>query len=158
MTSRATGCRTDLRIAHPSTCSIRHQSIGAFALMVLASMAGAVVFSGGAGAAPNPGEWSILGRTSEQHHFSPLAAIADTNVKTLGLAWHADMPTADGLLANPLVADGLVYQIGAYARRIPRYRDRRCPIRQGDAEIQRDVRLAGRGHLRVHHQSALGGL
>jgi quinohemoprotein ethanol dehydrogenase len=63
-----------------------------------------------------PGEWSMLGRTSEQHHFSPLAAINDSNVKQLGLGWYADLPTQDGLLANPLVADGVVYEIGAYAR------------------------------------------
>jgi quinohemoprotein ethanol dehydrogenase len=67
-------------------------------------------------AAPDPGEWSVLGRTAEQHHYTPLASIEPGNVKSLGLAWHADLPTADGLLANPLVADGLVYQIGAYAQ------------------------------------------
>lgn len=63
-----------------------------------------------------PDDWSMIGRTPEQHHFSPLTAISDANVSKLGLAWHADLPTDDGLLANPLVADGLVYQIGAYAR------------------------------------------
>src|SRR5579872_5589945 len=52
------------------------------------------------------GDWSSLGRTPEQHHFSPLKAINDGNVKRLGLAWHAELPTADGLLANPLVDDG----------------------------------------------------
>ena len=75
-----------------------------------------VAVGGGDGtAAPQRGEWKMLGRTPEQHHFSPLTMINDSNVKSLGLAWHADIPTADGLLANPLVADGLVYQIGAYS-------------------------------------------
>ena len=56
--------------------------------------------------------WKDPGTT----HFRPLRMINDANVRSLGLAWHADLPTADGLLANPLVADGLVYQIGAYSR------------------------------------------
>src|SRR5215831_6647014 len=62
------------------------------------------------------GDWNMLGRTSEQHHFSPLKSIDASNVGRLGLAWHADLPTADGLLANPLVDGGLVYQIGAYSQ------------------------------------------
>lgn len=65
---------------------------------------------------PAAGEWSLLGRTPEQHHYSPLRAINDRNVQHLGLVWFADLPTADGLLANPLVAGGLVYEIGAYSR------------------------------------------
>jgi hypothetical protein len=48
MTSRTTGCRTDLRFAHTSTSAIRHRSIDAFALVVLASIAGAAALSGGA--------------------------------------------------------------------------------------------------------------
>ena len=67
-------------------------------------------------AAPAAGEWSLLGRTAEQHHYSPLQAIDEHNVGQLGLAWFADLPTTDGLLANPLVAGGLVYEIGAYSR------------------------------------------
>jgi quinohemoprotein ethanol dehydrogenase len=66
-------------------------------------------------ARPVDGEWTLLGRTNEQHHYSPLRAINTANVKQLGLAWYADLPTQDGLLANPLVADGLVYEIGAYS-------------------------------------------
>jgi PQQ-dependent dehydrogenase (methanol/ethanol family) len=67
-------------------------------------------------APPPAGEWALLGRTNEQHHYSPLRTINPANVKQLGLAWYADLPTQDGLLANPLVADGLVYEIGAYSR------------------------------------------
>jgi quinohemoprotein ethanol dehydrogenase len=66
--------------------------------------------------APGKGDWAMLGRTSEQHHYSPLDQINDRNVGSLGLAWHIDLPTQDGLLANPLVADGFVYQIGGFSR------------------------------------------
>jgi len=84
-------------------------AVASFALAVLAR-AGAPL------PPPGPGEWSLLGRTPEQHHYSPLRAINDRNVQQIGLAWFADLPTADGLLANPLVDQGLVYEIGAYSR------------------------------------------
>jgi PQQ-dependent dehydrogenase (methanol/ethanol family) len=66
--------------------------------------------------AARPGDWAMLGRTANQHHYSPLDQINAHNVNSLGLAWHIDLPTQDGLLANPLVADGLVYQIGGYSK------------------------------------------
>jgi glucose dehydrogenase len=96
--------------------AIQHRRIDSLTLTLLVWITVTVALCDGAMASPEPGQWSMLGRGPEQHHFSPLVAIDDSNVKTLGLAWHADMPTADGLLANPLVADGLVYQIGAYAQ------------------------------------------
>jgi quinohemoprotein ethanol dehydrogenase len=84
-------------------------------VLVAALTAVSVSHARPAGQVPG-GDWNMLGRTPEQHHFSPLKEINDGNAGRLGLAWHADLPTADGLLANPLVDDGLVYQIGAYSR------------------------------------------
>jgi PQQ-dependent dehydrogenase (methanol/ethanol family) len=68
------------------------------------------------GAAPSTGEWLTVGRINDQTHFSPLSLVNDKNIHQLGLAWYTDMPTADGLLANPLVADGIVYEIGALSK------------------------------------------
>jgi len=59
---------------------------------------------------PAPGDWFLYGRNFEQQHFSPLDQIRRDNVKNLGLAWYVDVPTTDGLLASPVVADGVVYQ------------------------------------------------
>jgi quinohemoprotein ethanol dehydrogenase len=71
----------------------------------------------GAAAAPaQDSDWPILGRTSEAQHYSPLDQINDRNVKTLGLAWYADVDSADGLVGNPLIADGVVYETGPGAR------------------------------------------
>lgn len=61
-------------------------------------------------------EWRLLGRTAEMQHFSPLSQINANNVKRLGLAWHADVPTRDGLAGNALVADGVVYESGALGK------------------------------------------
>jgi PQQ-dependent dehydrogenase (methanol/ethanol family) len=60
-------------------------------------------------------DWRLLGGDSEAQHYSPLAKINENTVQSLGLAWFADMPTLDGLVGNPLVADNVVYQSGAFA-------------------------------------------
>lgn len=56
--------------------------------------------------------WSILGGSSDVQHNSPLNQINDKTITGLGLAWWADIPSKDGLVGNPLVADGVVYQSG----------------------------------------------
>ena len=61
-------------------------------------------------------EWRYLGNDVEEQHFSPLHQINPGTVKRLGLAWYADLPTADGTTGVPLVADGVVYQSGALGR------------------------------------------
>jgi quinohemoprotein ethanol dehydrogenase len=44
-----------------------------------------------------------------------LRQINESNAKALGLFWYTDLPTSDGAVANPLVSNGLVYEIGGYA-------------------------------------------
>ena len=57
-------------------------------------------------------EWRLLGGGLEQQYYSSNGRIDQTNVEQLGLAWVADMDTGDGLVGNPLVADGVIYQGG----------------------------------------------
>lgn len=61
-------------------------------------------------------EWPLIGGNAETWHYSPLDQINKGNVKSLGLAWMADMPTKDGLVGNPLVKDGVVFQSGPFGR------------------------------------------
>jgi PQQ-dependent dehydrogenase (methanol/ethanol family) len=61
-------------------------------------------------------EWPILGGSSDVQHYSPLSQINDHNVQQLGLAWRAEIPSKDGLVGNPLVADGVVFQSGPVGR------------------------------------------
>jgi PQQ-dependent dehydrogenase (methanol/ethanol family) len=72
--------------------------------------------SGAEAAAAPASEWRLIGLNAEQQHFSPLEQINDKNISELGLAWAADMPTVDGLVGVPLVADGTVYQSGPMGR------------------------------------------
>lgn len=53
--------------------------------------------------------WLLNGRTFDEPHFSPLKQITDKNAGTLGLAWSLDIDSAVGVVAEPLVVDGVIY-------------------------------------------------
>src|SRR5215207_4340732 len=53
--------------------------------------------------------WMSHGRTWGEQRFSPLKQINDSNVSRLGLAWYADLSTYKGVVATPLVIDGVLY-------------------------------------------------
>ena len=59
-------------------------------------------------AAPE-GEWLSYGRDYGEQRFSPLTQITDKTISQLGLAWFADLDTARGQEATPLMHDGLLY-------------------------------------------------
>ena len=61
-------------------------------------------------------EWLLEGRDTDNTHFSPLTGINDKNVTQLGLAWVAELPTGDGSVGTPLVADGVIYQSATFSR------------------------------------------
>jgi quinohemoprotein ethanol dehydrogenase len=57
--------------------------------------------------------WMSYGRTWGEQRFSPLKQITEKNVQRLGLAWYADLGTYKGVVATPLVIDGVLYNISA---------------------------------------------
>ncbi len=63
-------------------------------------------------AAPQNTDWEFLGNTPEMQHHAPLSTINTENVDQLGLAWWVEMPAIDGLVGNPLVKDGVIFQGG----------------------------------------------
>ena len=56
--------------------------------------------------------WFVNGGRYSGEHFSPLTQINAQNVSELGLAWVTDLPSPTGLVAEPLVVDGIVYLPG----------------------------------------------
>ena len=60
--------------------------------------------------------WITHGRTYSEQRFSPLDAINADTVGDLGLAWYADMDTARGQEATPLVIDGKLYVTTAWSK------------------------------------------
>ena len=64
---------------------------------------------------PPAGEWLTYGRTPDEQRFSPLDAIGTGNVGQLGLAWSADLDTARGQEATPLMHDGVLYVSTAWS-------------------------------------------
>ncbi|HEX7759344.1 MAG TPA: PQQ-dependent dehydrogenase, methanol/ethanol family [Caulobacteraceae bacterium] len=61
------------------------------------------------------GEWLSVGRTYDEQRFSPLDGINRSNVSQLGLAWYADLDTARGQEATPLMIDGKLYVSTAWS-------------------------------------------
>ena len=66
-------------------------------------------------AAADGNEWLTYGRDYGEQRFSPLTQITDANVKDLGLAWFADLDTARGQEATPLMHDGVLYVSTAWS-------------------------------------------
>lgn len=60
--------------------------------------------------------WITHGRTYSEQRFSPLDQVNRDNVGELGLAWFADMDTARGQEATPLVMDGKLYVTTAWSK------------------------------------------
>src|SRR6187455_3785487 len=66
-------------------------------------------------AAADGNEWLTYGRDRGEQRFSPLTQISDRNVGQLGLAWFADLDTARGQEATPLMHDGVLYVSTAWS-------------------------------------------
>lgn len=60
----------------------------------------------------NTEEWLAYGRTHSEQRFSPLTDIDVENVSKLKVDWFLDLPKDSGLVATPLVVDGLIYFVG----------------------------------------------
>ncbi len=60
-------------------------------------------------------EWLSYGGGMDEQRFSPLDQITDANVSELGLAWFADLDTARGQEATPLMHDGTIYVSTAWS-------------------------------------------
>ncbi|MXO61218.1 PQQ-dependent dehydrogenase, methanol/ethanol family [Altererythrobacter salegens] len=67
-------------------------------------------------AAADGNEWLTYGRDYGEQRFSPLTQISGDNVGQLGLAWFADLDTARGQEATPLMHDGVLYITTAWSK------------------------------------------
>ena len=67
-------------------------------------------------AGDDPANWITHGGTYAEQRFSPLTQVNRDNVGKLGLAWFADMDTARGQEATPLVLDGKLYVTTAWSK------------------------------------------
>jgi quinohemoprotein ethanol dehydrogenase len=57
-------------------------------------------------------DWALLGNSPEMQHHADLAQINRDTVGKLELAWWTEMPGGSGLVGNPLIRDGIVFQSG----------------------------------------------
>lgn len=61
-------------------------------------------------------DWALLGNSSEIQHHSELDQVNTQTVAKLGLVWSVDLPTQDGLMGNPLIKDGRIFQSGSQSQ------------------------------------------
>jgi len=91
-------------------------------LLALASCSGPEKSEGGIDAArlvaanADSANWLSYGRTYDEQRHSPLDLINASNVKNLGLTWFADLDTARGQEATPIVIDGKIYITTAWSK------------------------------------------
>ncbi len=64
---------------------------------------------------PDGANWLSYGRTMDEQRYSPLTQVSDANVGQLGLSWSADIDTARGQEATPIVVDGVMYVSTAWS-------------------------------------------
>jgi quinohemoprotein ethanol dehydrogenase len=65
---------------------------------------------------PKNSDWALLGNGSQMQHHADLRQIDTRSIAKLGLAWAVDMPTTYGLVGNPLIESGVIYQGGPGGR------------------------------------------
>jgi quinohemoprotein ethanol dehydrogenase len=92
-----------------SLCLALGISAGCKAPVETAAKAGDVTAARVASESPAGTNWLLNGRTFDEAHFSPLTQISDKNVNSLGLAWYLDIDGAMGVVAEPIVVDGVIY-------------------------------------------------
>src|SRR6185295_18724006 len=104
-----------------SPARVRAHALGR-ALLCGALLAGAAVVAAPVddqrikAAAQDRADWLTHGRTYDEQRFSPLAAIDQSTVKNLQLAWSFDLDTKRGQEATPLVVDGTMYVTSAWSK------------------------------------------
>ena len=95
---------------------LRSLVAGAAALVCVAAAAAPVNERRLLNAAQARADWLTHGRTYDEQRFSPLAAIDQSTVKDLQLAWYFDLDTRRGQEATPLVVDGTLYVTSAWSK------------------------------------------
>lgn len=60
-------------------------------------------------------DWPLHGRDAGETRYSPLADIDDGNASRLGLRWAVDLGSKRGLVATPIMVDGVLYTTSTWS-------------------------------------------
>jgi len=90
-------------------------------------------------AAADPNEWLTYGRDYGEQRFSPLTQVDTASVGQLGLAWSADLDTARGQEATPLMHDGVLYITTAWSKVLAFDAATGKPLWAYDPEVPRET-------------------
>src|SRR5262249_25358305 len=80
-----------------------------FAKTAAQSISGGVTFERLRNAKNEPQNWLMYWGDYSGQHFSPLSQITPENVKNVGVAWIAPIPSPNTLEMSPVVVDGVMY-------------------------------------------------
>jgi PQQ-dependent dehydrogenase (methanol/ethanol family) len=83
-----------------------------FSLFFLSCFIAGVAARGATAESNDNTYWPFIGSTSAAQQYSPLRQINENNIQHLGLAWYVDIPSADGLVGNTVVAGNTIYEAG----------------------------------------------
>ena len=64
---------------------------------------------------PDPGEWSLHGRTYDEQRYSPINQIHTDNIDQLALAWSYDTGDNRKHESTPIVVDGVMYVTASWS-------------------------------------------
>ena len=99
--------------------------------------------------------WLLHGGTYSEQRFSSLHQITDKNVNDLGLAWYADVLSIDGLLATPIVVDGVIYLSSTFANVFAFDAETSEELWHFDPEVRLDNSIMGSWSSRVNRGVAV---
>lgn len=97
-----------------------------------------------------PGNWLLLGRDFKSQHYSPLKQVHGKNISKLKPAWTADVFSLDGLVATPIVVDGVIYISASFARVYAYDASSGKKIWEFDPQVKRDDSLMSSWGVRVN--------
>src|ERR1051325_1656706 len=96
--------------------ALRHGAAAARMAVAAGVLAMAVTGCSRGSGDPRNTNWAVLGNGSQMQHHAELRQIDAASIGKLGLAWAVEMPTTYGLVGNPLIQDGVVFQGGPGGR------------------------------------------
>ena len=95
-------------------------------------------------------DWPLHGNDAGELRFSPLDQVNTTNVDELGLAWYADIQSIDGLVATPIVVNGIVYITSTFANVVAVDGKTGVILWEFDPEVRLDLSTASSWASRIN--------
>ncbi|MCY3752072.1 MAG: PQQ-dependent dehydrogenase, methanol/ethanol family [Gammaproteobacteria bacterium] len=95
-------------------------------------------------------DWPLHGNDAGEQRFSSLDQINTSNVSELGLAWYADIQSIDGLVATPIIVNGIIYMTSTFANVVAVDGKTGEILWEFDPEVRLDLSIASSWAARIN--------